>query len=147
MSPTVPTDLACSIVSSSLPLKKRVGVTEKTCRHVWQSEPDWEVVAPTLSGAVISAVNLAEVVTKMIDIGIPEADAWTEAADLIPIVIDFGPELARAAARLRPATRPLGLSLGDRACLALAEQLHVPALTADPAWRGLSIGVEIKLLR
>jgi PIN domain nuclease of toxin-antitoxin system len=111
------------------------------------SEPGWEMVGAALSEAVISAVNLAEVVTKMVDIGIPEADAWSEAADLVPVVIDFGPELARATAGLRKATRTLGLSLGDRACLALAEQLHLPALTADGAWRRLAIGVEIRFLR
>jgi ribonuclease VapC len=111
------------------------------------SEPGWEVVASTLAKSKISAVNLAEVVTKMIDIGIPEADAWAEAADLVPAIIDFGPELARIAAGLRTATRSLGLSLGDRARLALAEQLHLPALTADTAWRRLSIGIEIQFLR
>jgi ribonuclease VapC len=111
------------------------------------SEPGWEVVAATLSKAAISTINLAEVITKMIDIGIPEDDAWAEAADLVPLVIGFGPEQARATAGLRVMTRPLGLSLGDRACLALAQQLDLPALTADTAWRGLSIGVEIRFLR
>jgi ribonuclease VapC len=111
------------------------------------SEPGWKVVAATLPEAAISAVNLAEVVTKMVDIGIPEEDAWAEAADLVPLIIGFGPELARATAGLRVMTRPLGLSLGDRACLALAQQLDLPALTADTAWRGLSIGVEIRFLR
>jgi ribonuclease VapC len=111
------------------------------------SEPGWKVVAATLPEAAISAVNLAEVVTKMVDIGIPEEDAWAEAADLVPLIIGFGPELARATAGLRVMTRPLGLSLGDRACLALAQQLHLPALTVDTAWRRLSIGVEIRFLR
>jgi ribonuclease VapC len=82
----------------------------------------------------------------MIDIGIPEDDAWSEASGLVPLIIDFGPELARATAALRTATRPLGLSLGDRACLALARQLQLPVLTADTLWRDLSIGVEIRLL-
>ena len=111
------------------------------------SEPGWKVVAATLPEAAISAVNLAEVVTKMVDIGIPEEDAWAEAADLVPLIIGFGPELARATAGLRVMTRQLGLSFGDRACLALAQQLHLPALTADTAWRRLSIGVEIRFLR
>ena len=111
------------------------------------SEPGWEIVAATLSEAAISTVNLAEVVTKMIDIGIPQDDAWIEAADLVPLIMDFGTDLARATAGLRTATRPLGLSLGDRACLAVAQQLRLPALTADTAWRRLSIGVEIRFLR
>jgi ribonuclease VapC len=111
------------------------------------AEPGWEIVASALGEAAISTVNLAEVVTKMIDIGIPEDDAWSEAADLVPAIIDFGPELARATAELRTATRSQGLSLGDRACLALAKHLHLPALTADSAWRRLSIGIELQFLR
>jgi PIN domain nuclease of toxin-antitoxin system len=110
-------------------------------------EPGWKVVAATLPEAAISAVNLAEVVTKMVDIGIPEEDAWAEAAHLVQLIIALGRERVRASAGLRVMTRRLGLSLGDRACLALAQQLHLPALTADTAWRRLSIGVEIRFLR
>jgi PIN domain nuclease of toxin-antitoxin system len=111
------------------------------------SEPGAETVADALAGASISAVNLCEVVTKMIDFGMPPDEAWSEAADLVPIVADFGPELARAAAQLRMATRSAGLSLGDRACLALAKQMRLPALTADRSWKSLSIGAEIRLIR
>jgi PIN domain nuclease of toxin-antitoxin system len=111
------------------------------------SEPGADIVADALAGASISAVNLCEVVTKMIDFGVPPGEAWSEAADLVPVVVDFGPELARATAQLRMATRSAGLSLGDRACLALAEQRRVPALTADRSWESLSIGVEVRLIR
>jgi PIN domain nuclease of toxin-antitoxin system len=110
-------------------------------------EPGSEVVAAALPEAAITIVNLTEAVTKMIDIGIPARDAWTEAADLVPTVVDFGRELGHRSALLRTATRGLGLSFGDRACLALAEQLGKPALTADRAWQGLAIGIEIRLIR
>jgi PIN domain nuclease of toxin-antitoxin system len=106
-----------------------------------------DVVAAALGEAAISAVNLAEVVTKLIDIGVPAPEAWSETASLVPVVVDFGPELANATARLRAATRRAGLSLGDRACLALAESLQQPALTTDRAWQGLSLGIEIRLIR
>lgn len=111
------------------------------------AEPGGDVVAAALPEASISVINLTEVVTKMIDIGISRRDAWAEAADLVPVIVDFDAELGRRAAGLRASTRPLGLSLGDRACLALAEHLHMPALTADQAWRNLAIGVEIRLIR
>jgi ribonuclease VapC len=111
------------------------------------AEPGCDVVAAALPAASISVVNLVEVVTKMIDIGISRRDAWAEAEDLVPVVFDFGVELGRRTANLRAATRSLGLSFGDRACLALAEQLHLPALTADQAWRNLAIGIEIRLIR
>lgn len=83
----------------------------------------------------------------MIDIGISRRDAWAEAADLVPVIVDFDAELGRRTADLRASTRSLGLSLGDRACLALAEHLHLPALTADQTWRNLRIGIEIRLIR
>jgi PIN domain nuclease of toxin-antitoxin system len=110
-------------------------------------EPGAELVAAALPEAVISIVNLTEAVTKMIDIGVPAPDAWSEAADLVPTVVDFGRELGRRTALMRPATRGRGLSFGDRACLALAEQLGKPALTADRAWQDLAIGIEIRLIR
>ena len=111
------------------------------------AEPGAEIVAAALGEAAIGAVNLAEVVTKLIDLGVPAADAWSETASLVPVVVDFGPELANATARLRAATRQAGLSLGDRACLALAKRLGQPVLTTDRAWGDLSIGVEIRLIR
>ena len=67
-------------------------------------EPGAESVAAALADAAISTVNLTEVVTKMIDIGIPEDDAWNEPADLVPVVVDFAPELCRRAAWLRMST-------------------------------------------
>ena len=111
------------------------------------AEPGCDLVAAALPEASISIINLTEVVTKMIDIGISHRDAWAEAADLVPVVVDFGAELGRRTAGLRASTRRLGLSFGDRACLALAEHLRLPVLTADQAWRNLAIGIEIRLIR
>jgi ribonuclease VapC len=111
------------------------------------AEPGQEIVAAALPTAIFSAVNLAEVVTKLIDLGVPEKEAWAGASDLVPVVVDFGAELSRRTAELRSATRILGLSLGDRACLALAAQLATPVLTADRLWRNVAIGVDIRLIR
>ena len=111
------------------------------------AERGCDLVAAALPDATISIINLTEVVTKMIDIGISQRDAWAEAADLVPVVVDFGVELGRRTAGLRASTRMLGLSFGDRACLALAEHLRLPVLTADQAWRNLAIGIEIRLIR
>lgn len=110
-------------------------------------EPGAELVAAALADGIIGAVNLAEVIAKLIDIGMAEEEAWAEVADLVPTVVDFGPGLARRSAHLRSSTRGRGLSLGDRACLALAEQLGEPALTADRAWRDLPIPVEVRMIR
>ena len=111
------------------------------------AEPGAGTVERALPEAVISAVNLSETVAKLTDIGVPEAEAWQAAADLVPVVVDFDAEAARQCAKLRVATREHGLSFGDRACLALARRLRLPVLTADRAWRKLSLGIEIRYLR
>jgi PIN domain nuclease of toxin-antitoxin system len=135
------------VIGEPKPPRTEVVLDASALLAMINGEPGSETVAAALGEAAISAVNLTEVVTKMIDIGIPEDDAWNEAIDLVPRVLAFGSELSRRAARLRISTRTLGLSLGDRACLALAQHLRLPALTTDQAWRSLSIGVEIRLIR
>ena len=103
-------------------------------------------------GASMSTVNLAEVLSKLAERGIPpeEAEERLREEGLLGQtlqVLPFTEEDALLVARLRPLTRPLGLSLGDRACLALASRLHLPALTADATWAGLSVGVEVEVIR
>lgn len=100
-----------------------------------------------LPGAVMSAVNVAEVVTKLIDAGMDE-DAIQVALAIIGAAIEpCERERAIAIGKMRPGTRTRGLSLGDRACLALARELGVPAVTADRAWIGLDVGVNVQLVR
>lgn len=95
-------------------------------------EPGADTVTEVLlSGAGISAVNLAEVLTKLLDYGVPLNDAEMIIADLNLTVYPFDEPLAWSAAALRPTTRAYGLSLGDRACLALGETLGSAVLTAD----------------
>jgi PIN domain nuclease of toxin-antitoxin system len=62
-------------------------------------------------------------------------------------MVPFQAEDAALAASLRPKTDPLGLSLGDRACLALALARGVPVLTADRQWGSLDLGIDIRLIR
>lgn len=105
------------------------------------------VVQAIIDGASISAVNLSEIVAKLSEAGVPVASIH-EALDRLGIeVVDFDADLAYRAGLLRPVTRPAGLSLGDRACLALAQQLGLPALTTARAWTSLQIGVTIRLAR
>ncbi len=111
-----------------------------------QREPGG-VVAEHLSAAVISAVNVAEVASRLSDRGVPDGGAREAISALCLEIAAFDHDLAYASAALRPATRRLGLSLGDRACLALAKREGLPALTADRAWASLDMGVEIRLVR
>ena len=96
-----------------------------------KEEPGGETVAPLIPDAVISAVNMAEVVTRMTEDGFTAEQARAVIADTSVNVVTFDESLAIATGLLRDTTRHLGLSLGDRACLALAGKLGVPALTAD----------------
>jgi len=110
-------------------------------------EPFTRFEPSRLANASISAVNLSEVLTRLEEIGMPESAAASAVARLNLHVIAFDEPQARATARLRPVTRHPGLSLGDRACLALGDRLGYPVVTADRVWASLDVGVEIVLIR
>jgi PIN domain nuclease of toxin-antitoxin system len=111
------------------------------------SEAGADEVAFALPDAVIGAVNLAEVIAKLRERGLSAAEVHA-ALDGLPLdVRPFTTSQAHAAGGLRPATRHLGLSLGDRACLALAIELGAAALTADRDWLKLDLGVEVRPVR
>ncbi len=106
-----------------------------------------DVVASALPGASISTVNLSEVAAWLSDAGAKD-DAVRQTLD--GLMLDhraFDSETAFSSAGLRKTTRKKGLSLGDRACLALALHLKLPALTADKIWAELDIGVDVVLIR
>lgn len=111
------------------------------------AEPDGERLAGELGEALISAVNLSEVVAKLADAGMPEGDLREALAALPLEVAPFDEGLAYVAGLLRPATRARGLSMGDRACLALALASGLPVVTADRAWQRLDLGIEVRTLR
>jgi PIN domain nuclease of toxin-antitoxin system len=100
-----------------------------------------------LTDACISAVNLAEVVATLTDRGLPPEMIAAKLARLNLDVRPFGEEQAMHAGNLRIETRHLGLSVGDRACLALAAAVNKPAATADRAWAKLDLGIKIALVR
>ena len=96
---------------------------------------------------VISAVNLSEVVARLADAAIPEENIRNVIEPLDLEVAPFDSQQAWTAGLLRSATKAAGLSLGDRACLALGRTMKLPVLTADQAWKSLRVGVQVKLLR
>ncbi|MGN6372160.1 MAG: type II toxin-antitoxin system VapC family toxin [Solirubrobacteraceae bacterium] len=118
-----------------------------------RDEPGAEVVAEAIAdGAVVSTVNLAEVFSRTADRGVDPTKlaAQLRESGLLGgalTVEQFTVDDAIEAGRLRPMTRDAGLSLGDRACLALARRLDSPALTADTAWIDAAHGVELLQIR
>jgi ribonuclease VapC len=111
------------------------------------SEPGSRIVEESLSSAAVSAVNLSEVVSKLSERGMPAAAARTALEGLSLDVRPFDTDMAYSAGTLRPATRGLGLSLGDRACLALGLFLSATVLTTDRSWKNLKIGAKIRMIR
>jgi len=112
-------------------------------------EPGAGRVTALLDDAAISAVNLSEVVGQYARRGIAVSEIRRMLSLFSIQVIPFDETLAFDAGLLVPKTKSAGLSLGDRACLALALQLGATALTADRSWSRISraIGVEIELIR
>lgn len=104
-------------------------------------------VVAALPSAVIGAVNLAEVVTKLRERGLSVEEVDEALGGLHLDVHSFSLAQAHATGHLRPATRAQGLSLGDRACLAVAAELDATALTTNQAWAGVDAGVVIELIR
>lgn len=111
------------------------------------NEPGRDVVKRRMPEAVMSTVNLAEVLGRCADKRIPleMAETFIRAEQIR--VIEFDLSLARQTADLRPATKARGLSLGDRACIALALREKATIVTADRVWSTLDLGCPVELIR
>ena len=106
-----------------------------------------EVAARRLSGGIVSAVNASEIIARLVGFGTSGADARNALLNFGLDIRPFDAALAVAAGQLRAATRAKGLSLGDRACVALAIREQVGIVTADRAWTGLGLDVKVELIR
>ena len=114
---------------------------------VLRNEAGAEGAAADLAGGFLSSVNAVEVLTRLIDLGYAPDRAVSALARFRLAVVSFDEELALLAGRLRAATRHRGLSLGDRACLALAIREKATALTADRNWADLDLPCKVELIR
>ena len=112
-----------------------------------QAEPGAERVRAVVREAALSSVNLTEVVTKLTNGGVPLDELPAILAEIELSVHAHDEDLAISAGVMHRTTRRRGLSLGDRACLALAHRLAATALTTDRTWRGVDVGVAIKVIR
>ena len=111
-------------------------------------EPGADVVMSHLAhqGGAVSAVNWAEVGSKMIERGLQAQALGRELASFAVEIVPFDAEQALICASLRLQTKALGLSLADRSCLGLAQARRAKAITADRAWTKLK-GFDVALIR
>jgi ribonuclease VapC len=106
-----------------------------------------ESVQEALADACISAVNVAEVIAKLTERGVPFDEIMNIIRELNLDIVLFTVEHAVKSGAMRLTTKRFGLSLGDRACLALAQAEQAIALTADRIWADIDVGVEVRLVR
>jgi ribonuclease VapC len=115
---------------------------------VLNREPGADKLTPQLLNvATSSTVNLAEVQSKLVNRGLSPQEAWEATLSPIREPTAFTAEHAMTAGNLIVETRALGLSLGDRACLALGLALSAPVYTADKSWKNLKLGLRIHVIR
>jgi PIN domain nuclease of toxin-antitoxin system len=106
-----------------------------------------QVARSIMDRAIMSAINISEVIAKLSEVNIPE-EVMHETLDLLGIeIIAFDMTCAYQAGLLRSMTKALGLSFGDRACLALAQHLRLPAVTADRTWQKLTLDIGVQIIR
>ena len=111
------------------------------------NESGSEIVVNVLTEAVISSVNLSEIVAKLADNGMSEVEVREVIGALGLEITNFDTEIAFHAGMLRPLTRSVGLSFGDRACFSLGKFLGLPILTTDRAWANLNLGANVQVIR
>ncbi len=110
-------------------------------------ERGYKRVAEVVEYACLSTVNLSEVLGRFVRDGHDSNEVLARIAATTIEIVPFGAEDAAIAASLVPTTQPLGLSLGDRACIALALSRNLKAVTADRIWSKLNVGVNIEIIR
>ena len=104
-------------------------------------------VTDVVSRSLVSTVNWVEVSQRLLERGAAPEQVRARLVETGLRIEPLGYEAAERAAALRAATREVGLSLADRCCLAIAELLDAPVLTADSAWRTVQVNTEVKLIR
>jgi PIN domain nuclease of toxin-antitoxin system len=112
-----------------------------------KGEPGISAVRPLLAGALLSAVNAAECVSSLVRDGVEPETALQGLDGTLTRIVPFDSGLAKVTGTLIAQTKHLGLSLGDRACLALALRENLPVFTADRNWKDVNVGVDVNLVR
>jgi PIN domain nuclease of toxin-antitoxin system len=113
-----------------------------------KNESGADKVEPLLGLIVMSSVNVSETTAILLESEMSLKEAQDCLLPLISVMMPFDEEQAFQAAELKKKTKKQGLSLGDRACIALGIKMQLPVYTADRIWQELQLDtVEIKLIR
>jgi ribonuclease VapC len=127
---------------------KRCVLDASAILAVINGELGYEKLTPQLlANSLLSTVNATEAQSKLIVRGWNSDEAWNDVTGFVEEVLVFDELQARIAGDLTAQTRGLGLSLGDRACLALALSLRLPVYTTDRSWTKLTVGIPIHPIR
>ena len=129
-------------------MKNKVVLDASALLALLNGEKGADAVKQVLKASVMSTVNLAEVLTVIQRLGIPTEEAAEDIMAMVKEILPFNAAHAELAAHLNLKTQSKGLSLGDRACLALAIDQGLAVFTADKAWKNLELDeAEIHLIR
>lgn len=113
-----------------------------------KNETGAKVIEGLLGNIIMSSVNVTEVAGILLDSDMSPDEAQEAIEPFIDSIVPFDLEHSMACATLKKVTKHLGLSLGDRACIALGIKLQLPIYTADRVWKELQLdGTDIKLIR
>lgn len=110
-------------------------------------EPGADVASANITNAMVSSVNLAEIFSRAEDKGIPADKTERFLIGKEVRFVDFDADLARVVGAMRAKTRSRGMSIGDRACIALALRERATIMTADRIWAELDLPCKVELIR
>ncbi|OJW53439.1 MAG: hypothetical protein BGO67_01700 [Alphaproteobacteria bacterium 41-28] len=128
-------------------MNKKVVLDASAILALIQEEPGAEVIRPLLKQSMMSAVNVAETLTSLQKVEMDPEEGMEYLSILISQIVDFDTDQAIDAARLYPHVKHKGLSLGDRACLALGKKFQATIYTADKIWKDIYPELDIYLIR
>jgi ribonuclease VapC len=128
-------------------MQNKIVIDASAILALLKMEEGHEKVAEKLDDAIISSVNFSEVITVIARNGFGTEEVIKSLKNTFLHIVEFDTEQAIIAATLDKTTKKQGLSLGDRACLALAKHKNLPVLTSDKIWKKLDLGVEVQIIR
>ncbi len=131
-----------------LSMNNRVILDASALLALIQEETGAEIIKPLLKFSVMSAVNVTETLSVLQRTNISPEEGLTLITDIVTTIVPFDLEQAAQVAKLHPLVQPQGLSLADRACIALGIKLQIPIYTADRIWDEIKLdNIDIRLIR